>query len=172
MNLDGGRHVDREIVSPPEGPVPDTVFGLPLHPLVIHAVVVLVPLAALGAFALAGVPRWRRAYGWPVLALATVALLSVPVATRTGEQLKASLTLGGPVLDKVARHQQLGGLVIWAVLPLWALLLALVLAHRSGQRPGVEAVAAWLAALAGVAATVLVVLAGHAGATAVWNPAG
>ncbi len=31
----------------------DTVFGLPLHPLAVHAAVVLVPLAALGALAMA-----------------------------------------------------------------------------------------------------------------------
>ena len=34
--------------------MPETVLGLPLHPLVVHAVVVLVPLSALGAVAVKG----------------------------------------------------------------------------------------------------------------------
>lgn len=37
-----------------------TVFGLPAHPLVVHAVVVLLPLAAVAAIAAALVPRWRQ----------------------------------------------------------------------------------------------------------------
>ncbi len=35
----------------------DTVFGLPTHPLIVHAVVVFVPLTALAAIALTVVPR-------------------------------------------------------------------------------------------------------------------
>lgn len=152
--------------------MPDTVFGLPLHPLVVHAVVVLVPLAALGAIALALLPRSRRTYGWLVLAVATVGAAAVPVATRTGEALKSTLNPGGPVLEKIDRHQMFGEKVIWIVLPMWALLLVLVVLERNGRRPGLETAAAWLAALLGVAALVLVVLTGHSGSTAVWNPTG
>ena len=37
----------------------DLINGLPVHPLVVHAVVVLVPLAALGTIAIALRPAWR-----------------------------------------------------------------------------------------------------------------
>ena len=50
----------------------DTVLGLPLHPLVVHAVVVLLPLVALGVMALAVVPRWRARLALPLLGLLVV----------------------------------------------------------------------------------------------------
>lgn len=37
--------------------------GLPVHPLVVHAVVVLLPAAVLGTIAVAVRPAWRRRYG-------------------------------------------------------------------------------------------------------------
>lgn len=40
-----------------------TLFGLPLHPLVVHAAVVLLPLAALGAIVIAVSERARKRYG-------------------------------------------------------------------------------------------------------------
>ena len=75
--------------------MPDTVFGVPLHPLVNHAAVVLVPLAVLGTLLITVVPRWRTVYGWLVVALAAVAFATVPVVTRSGRNLEASLELGG-----------------------------------------------------------------------------
>ena len=48
----------------------DTLLGLPQHPLVVHAVVVLLPLTALVEIAVALQPRWNRAWGvWVVVAL-------------------------------------------------------------------------------------------------------
>ncbi|MCW2828706.1 MAG: hypothetical protein JWQ67_2322, partial [Marmoricola sp.] len=41
----------------------DTFNGIPLHPLVVHAVVVLLPLAILGTIAIAVRPGWRGKYG-------------------------------------------------------------------------------------------------------------
>ena len=40
----------------------DLINGLPVHPLVVHAVVVLLPLATLGLIAIAVRPAWRRTY--------------------------------------------------------------------------------------------------------------
>ena len=77
--------------------LPDTVLGLPLHPLVVHAVVVLVPLVSLGFLVLAVVPRWRGTYGPLLAVIATVAVAAVPVATASGENLEASLNAGGEV---------------------------------------------------------------------------
>jgi hypothetical protein len=56
----------------------DTFFGLPVHALVMHVVVVLVPLAAAGVLAIAVVPSWRTRFGVLVLAIATAGLAAVP----------------------------------------------------------------------------------------------
>ena len=41
----------------------DLVFGLPLHPLAVHAAVVLVPLVALAALVMTYLPSFSRRYG-------------------------------------------------------------------------------------------------------------
>jgi hypothetical protein len=65
-----------------------TVNGLPAHILLVHAVVVLVPLAALLVVLSAVWPAARRRLGLvtPVLALATTVV--VPVTTDAGEWLE------------------------------------------------------------------------------------
>jgi uncharacterized membrane protein len=131
--------------------VPDTVFGIPLHPLLVHAVVVLVPLSVLGTVVIALVPRWRGTYGWLVVAASAVSFAAVPLTTRSGNDLKESLSLGGPVLEKVNEHQQMGERVIWAVGAMFVFNLATV---------------------AALVSLVLVLITGHLGSTAVWNPAG
>jgi hypothetical protein len=75
-----------------------TVNGIPAHPLVIHAVVALLPLATLGAIAMAIRPRWRRAIGIRVALIALVGVIAVPIATQTGEQLQRALNGGGPLV--------------------------------------------------------------------------
>ncbi len=66
------------------GTVPTLLSGLPLHPLVVHVAVVLVPAAVLGALLVALWPAARRRWGWPVVVLTALAAISVPLATSTG----------------------------------------------------------------------------------------
>lgn len=65
----------------------DFVFGLPMHALVIHVVVVFVPLAALCTIAYVARPSWRWVLRWPTVAGALVSGLSAFVAAESGEQL-------------------------------------------------------------------------------------
>lgn len=152
--------------------MPDTVLGLPLHPLLVHAVVVLVPLSVLGTVAVALVPRWRATYGWLVVTASAVSFAAVPLTTRSGRNLRDSLSLGGPVLEKVNEHQQMGDRVIWAVGAMFVLNLLLMLAHRAGRPTGQRTALAVLATLAALVSLVLVLITGHLGSTAVWNPVG
>lgn len=78
----------------------DLINGILLHPLVVHAVVVLLPLATLGTLAIALRPRWRRPYGPFVVAAAVVATVLCPVATQSGEQLERRV--GDPVSTSYA----------------------------------------------------------------------
>ena len=59
----------------------DTIAGLPLHPLVVHATEVIVPTAALVVAIAAVWPQFRRWARFLPLGIALVALLLVPIST-------------------------------------------------------------------------------------------
>lgn len=110
----------------------DTVFGVPAHPLVVHAVVVLLPLAAIGGIAVALVPALRRRYGALVLLLTVAAAATVPVATRSGETLFARQSARfGPAdvaeAGLMQEHRDLAeGLLPWVLLLLAGVALVVV----------------------------------------------
>jgi hypothetical protein len=147
----------------------DTFRGLPVHALVVHAVVVLVPLSAFGLVAIAAVPRWRPRFGLLVVLGSTAALVCVPVATRSGNRLQKRLNASGVVADQIAHHKSLGQQVIWFVLVMWVLAVALYLLDRAGRAGALVVTVAVVAALAGIAATAQVIRTGEAGSTAVWK---
>jgi uncharacterized membrane protein len=151
----------------------DTVFGLPVHPLVVHGAVVLIPLAALLVLAIAVVPSWRGGVvAWFTVGVTAAATALVPVATLSGEALAERV--GEP-----ERHAALGQAMIYFMLPLLLLVVALVLlAARDRRRAAglprprqsaLTLVVAVAAALAAGAAVVQVAFVGHSGATATWS---
>ena len=144
----------------------DTVNGLPTHALVVHAVVVLVPLAVAGAVLIAVRPAWRRRYGSLVALLAVLATALCPVATSSGESLEHRV--GDP-----GAHAALGDQLVFFMIPLTVLVLALWWLQRradgAARRPGrALGVLAVLSVVAAVAAGVQVVRVGDSGAKAVW----
>lgn len=147
----------------------DLIDGLPVHPLVVHAVVVLLPLAVLGTLAIALRPAWRVTYGPLLVGVALVATVLLPVATSSGEALEERV--GDPGV-----HAQLGETLLWFALPLLVLVTALVVLERrrsSGKPlPGPAALTtgvAVLAVVAALAAGVQVYRVGDSGARAVWG---
>jgi hypothetical protein len=151
-----------------------TIFGLPAHPLVIHAVVVLIPLAALGAIVVAVWPAARERYATQVLAVATVALVCVPLATHTGELLEAHVKR----TPLVERHTEMAdGLLPFAGL-LWLGLAVLVFVRWYGTKRTVQwgrwltIGAAVFAVVGAVASGVQVARIGHSGAEAAWHGVG
>ncbi|HQR26296.1 MAG TPA: hypothetical protein PLP61_04585 [Nocardioides sp.] len=155
------------------------INGLPLHPLVVHAVVVLAPLAALTALAYAVVPRWRWLLRWPLVVLAVLAMGGALVATLSGQSLLESRP-GLSDLAAVATHKQAGlrlrwvmvGFTVVALTGAWFLGGPSALASGKGARPRsgrAEPVLAALLGLAALAVLVTVVLAGDSGARAVWG---
>ncbi|WP_298443956.1 DUF2231 domain-containing protein [Gordonia sp. (in: high G+C Gram-positive bacteria)] len=158
----------------------ESFAGLPLHPLVVHFVVVAVPVTALVGIVVTLWPRARTALGVfpPVLALLT--LISVPIATTAGEALYRKL--GEPA--GVAHHASIGDSLILAVGPMFGAIAMQWLLYRPAvtaliDRPDGTAGDTrlrWLrrfAALAVIAAAVasltMVILAGDSGARAVWG---
>jgi uncharacterized membrane protein len=153
-----------------------TIHGIPLHPLVVHAAVVLVPLAALFAAAYAVLPQRRWQTRTPAALLAIAAAASVQLAAMTGDQLKSSLHEDTSI---IRTHEHWAGLLqaaCWALAALvvvawWALPHENPLPDRD-HRHGVRLLALPLSVLlplASVTVLVLVVLTGDAGARAVWG---
>jgi uncharacterized membrane protein len=151
----------------------DSFNGLPLHPLVVHAVVVLLPLAVLGTVALVVRPSWRQSYGWLLVGVSAVATVLIPVATQSGEALEKQV--GDP-----GKHATLGDQLIWFAIPLLVLDVIWVLlgrrtaaAERSGSGVSTPAALTWgvavLALVAAVAAGVQVYRVGDSGARAAWG---
>lgn len=151
--------------------------GLPLHPLLVHAAVVLIPATA-GAVILAAVwPRFRGWLGWglPVLGVAS-AVVGI-VTAHFGEELSHTMQIS----------EQLDNHMAWgtrAELASWVLGIAAVLAWvvtspivqaRVGDRvpllgaPWLRIVVLVVACILAVAAVVAVFLAGDSGARSVWG---
>lgn len=146
------------------------IGGLPLHPLVVHAVVVLVPLATLGALLVAARPSWARPYGPLVAAAAVGAAVAAVVAQQAGEALEMTLRASGDPLEGIEEHGRWGLYVVNAGLAFAALaVVSTVLAFRRGAGSRAHVLTAWLAAALGVATTVCAVLAGETGAESVWG---
>ena len=140
----------------------DTLNGLPIHPLVVHGVVVLLPLAILGTIAIAARPSWRAKYGPLVVLIAVIATALIPVATQSGEQFEKRV--GNP-----GEHAELGDQLLWFTLPLLVLSIVLVLLDRLGRKGALTTVVAALAVVAAVASGVQVFRVGDSGARAVWG---
>lgn len=106
--------------------MPATAGGLPLHPLLVHAVVVLVPLTALAAIAAAVAPQVRTRYGSLFVGLATVSLISIPLATNAGEALQQRI----PSTPAIEKHAEMGDQLLPLMALLWLTLIAAALLHR------------------------------------------
>ena len=151
----------------------DTVLGLPLHPLVVHAVVVLAPLTALLTVMAVASTRLRERIGVALPVLATVTWVAAFVAEQSGEALEQAV--GESAL--VREHAELGERLPLALLVVTVLTWAMWVLHRRASRVGTGVgraarVVDVLAVLAVVVLAVLVVLVGHSGAEAVWSGTG
>ncbi len=151
---------------------------MPLHPLVVHAAVVFVPLAALAAIAYGLVSKWRWALRTPTLALSLVAALSTQLAGMTGENLKESSSKYHTSL--IENHEMWAGRLtfgVWVLVAVaaaawWVLPHVTALSGRSHKEARIPALVVPLVVLlplAGVAVSVLAYLTGDAGAKSVWG---
>ncbi|CRK57095.1 hypothetical protein [Alloactinosynnema sp. L-07] len=152
--------------------MPEFVDGLPLHPLIVHLVVILIPAAALGTIMIALWPAARARLGWIVVGAAALAALLTPFTANSGKKLAARL----PEQELINTHERLGDLMIYFTVPVFVIALGLMLVHRaanSAQPPSWTKAALIVVAIlsvgAGVAATVHVYRVGEAGARAVWD---
>jgi len=158
----------------------DEFFGVPTHPLAVHAPVVLIPLLAIAAVVVLFRSSWRERASVPIAGLSVVMVAMLFVAKESGQAVKAS----GNVLGNVDRHQDLGNQtfvlsLIWLVLAVGAA-AALVVGRRNsprslsaavddgGRLDQVTLVFNVLAMIALVVTTIWLIRTGHAGAESRW----
>jgi hypothetical protein len=152
----------------------EELFGLPAHPLVVHAAVVLLPLAAVATLVCAAVPRARRAYAPVALGLALAATLAVGLAQGSGEALEDQVD----ETELVEEHTERGERVLpWAgavSVAAAAITAVPALARRRPALPArtVTAVLVAVSLVVGAGATWTVVDVGHSGAKATWDEVG
>ncbi len=148
------------------------INGLPVHILVVHAVVALVPLAALLTVLSAVWPAARRRLGIVTPLVALLAVGATFAAKEAGEWLQARV----PQTPLINEHVDLGdtmfyfavGLFIAAVL-VWS--VPTLMSRRSGQvaPPWVGVVVAVVAIVLSGAAVFQVYRVGESGSKAVWT---
>jgi p-aminobenzoyl-glutamate transporter AbgT len=148
-----------------------TLWGLPAHALLVHAIVVLAPLTAVLEILCGFWPAARRNLVWLVLALAGVTTILTPITTDAGEWLKDQRRSVSPIL---AEHAERGDWMIYFSVALLVVALALVVLHvleRRSDRPRKALViaVAVVTVLVGVSSIVTVARIGHSGAQSVWG---
>jgi len=156
----------------------DTILGIPLHPLVVHAVVVLAPVTALLLVLVAVSASMRARIGVSLPLVATATFVASIVATQSGEALWGRLGGGGELVEVHAERGTLVPYVLSAVMVLaWALWVAARRAEDDDSRGAtsprtVLRVLDVLGIVAALGITAQVVLVGHSGAEAVWGHLG
>jgi hypothetical protein len=83
--------------------MPVTINGSPTHVLIVHVVVVMLPLAVLGAVLLVAVPATRRGFSLLTLLVGFIACAAIPFAFLSGSTLRSHVS-DSPL---IARHVSL-----------------------------------------------------------------
>lgn len=150
-----------------------TIQGLPVHVLLVHFVVVLVPLTAALAILSALWPAARRRLIWLIVILATAIVIITPLTTEAGEWLEHRIHQ----TDVLREHTTLGDTMLYFALSLFLGTMFLAFAHRreQRQRPLPTRITAAIAAIVVVssgAATIQVYRIGESGARSAWSDEG
>jgi uncharacterized membrane protein len=141
--------------------LPTTVGGLPLHPLVVHFSVVLLPLAAFALLIAIFIPRFRKGYAFASLVGLFLGAGATVVAKQTGESLAAKIGLP-------QTHANYGGYLQIAAIVLF--LLSLIWYRTTKVKPSIKPNGiGYLTAVVSIAVLGLTFLTGHTGAEAVWK---
>ncbi len=154
----------------------DSVLGLPAHPLIVHATVVMVPLAAFMVVAAALSARFRHWSRYATPAAALIAVVLVPLASSSGESFEGDVQRTALVRE----HAELGDTLLPLMLAVTVLAVAMFwldrrsggaapLRERSSRGPLLFRMVAVLAVVASLGTLVQVGRIGHSGAKAVWS---
>lgn len=148
------------------------VNGLPAHVLLVHAVVVLIPIAALLTVLAAIWPTARRRLGVITPLVALIALVLVPVTTEAGEWLADRVY----PTELIREHMTLGDSMLWFAVGLfvaavlaWGVPTLIVRRTKQAPAPWIGVVVAVVAVVLAGAAVFQVFRVGESGSKAVWT---
>ncbi len=155
----------------------ESIAGLPVHPLVVHGAVVLVPLAVIGFIVSGWKESWRARYLLPVVLVAAAGWAFAFLASQSGEPMEEHVrslaAAAGEPRPRFGEHPDLGET---AALLSFAFMLAAggvfalgqwVPAAKSSRRVMLAAYGA--ATLVGLVTLLWMVRAGHTGAELAWG---
>lgn len=152
--------------------MPYSVYGLPLHPLVVHVTVALIPALGITLLVAALVPRTRRYLRWPSAVAAVLAVPVVMVTMDAGDHLESQL----PASAAIQNHANMADQLLPFVLALAVVAIVFLIFTSDRVRFSGVNVATWI--VAGIAvilaagSVVQVVRIGDSGATAAWEGVG
>ena len=153
-----------------------TILGIPAHPLMVHAPVVLVPLCAVAAILMIW-PSWRARIGWVAVVLSGLALVFTQLAIDSGQGLEESVK----ETRLLNQHTEMGesgrpwvfllfvGLLAVMLLGIWLRRRAAANGGTLAPNPTPIIVVAIITALIGIAASYKIYEIGHSGAKATWS---
>ena len=140
----------------------DTIFGLPTHTLVVHAAVVLLPLAALGGIIMGFSQRFSVRFGPVVVTVAAVGTVAAFFSRVTGEEFAERV--GNP-----QEHAEAGQLLPFIAVGFFVVLLLLWLLDRRGRRDLLTQIVGVVVIVAALILTGWTIRTGHSGAEATWK---
>jgi hypothetical protein len=153
------------------------IAGLPAHILLVHAVVVLGPIAGLAAIVYAVAARWRRYLAWPLGVLALVLVPISVVTAQAGEQLQQAR----PATAMIQAHAQQGDVLKIVSVFFFVIVAAMIVASyepigrrfsflgRLRENRVVRLVLLVAGALIGAFFVYQSIITGHSGASSVWS---
>lgn len=146
-----------------ESRVFDVIAGLPMHPLVVHAAVVLLPLSAIVLAVLSFTRLGRQRFTLPAFIFFAIGTVAAFVAKESGEALAARVGMPD-------QHAEWGSaLTATAAATLVVAGVWWFLQSRPDPRPWAVRLVGLVMLVGCVAVIVLTVLVGHTGAEAVWG---
>ena len=142
-------------------------MGLPLHPLIIHAVVVLVPLSALGVIFLLVFPRFAPTFSPLILILLIASTVAGFIAENSGQSLSNRVGYPG---DHAEQGERLAKLILLFTLLYitWFVIYRKSIKFKSADKLLKNSLSVLLL-LTAIASTTLTFIVGHSGAKASWE---
>lgn len=139
----------------------DLFFGLPLHPLIDHVVVIFLPVFSMALIASFFFTNIRKKYGFLIQAGLGIAAVSAFIAKQSGEAL--SMRIGTPI-----KHAELGENLVLIAFGLFVSSLVWFYLQKNSNSV-LTKISGVVSVLLAIAALVFTVLVGHSGAKATWD---